>query len=80
MFSIGLIKEETLCSIRQLPIIFAVCEHYADDCLILDSAYSSEVLYYKCLECLADLPLAIVLGLTTVAIWFNIQHDGGHSA
>src|ERR1051325_4109005 len=26
------------------------------------------------------LPLAIVLGLTTAAIGFNIQHDGGHSA
>jgi hypothetical protein len=29
---------------------------------------------------LAGLPLAIVLGFTTVAIGFNIQHDGGHSA
>lgn len=26
------------------------------------------------------LPLAIVLGLTTATIGFNIQHDGGHSA
>ena len=26
------------------------------------------------------LPLAIVLGLTTAAIGFNVQHDGGHQA
>src|SRR5262249_43629575 len=53
---------------------------YLKSACFLAVAATSYILLLRATEVWTAVPLAVVLGLATAGIGFNVQHDGGHKA